>query len=100
MAIGSIFLGTLVLSFSATLLLAGLFGAYYGHGRSRALGFSLAVLAVVFLGVFAALTFAVVPGLKPIFDADAMARSAAAVGAGLVGASVAIGVFLAVINRG
>jgi hypothetical protein len=98
-AVGSIFVGTLILSFGATLLLAGLFGAYYGKGKSRALGFGLAIIALVCLGVFFALTFHIIPGLQPVFEPYAVGRSLAAVAAATVGFAVAVGVFFITITR-
>lgn len=100
MAIASIFVGTLALSFAVTLLLAGLFGAYYGKGRSRALGFGLAILALLCLGVFFALTFPLVAGLTPVFDPWAVGRSLAAVAAATLGFAVAVGIFLVTVTRG
>lgn len=100
MVVGSIFLGTLALSFSVTLLVAGGFGAYYGQGRSRAVGFSFVILAVLALALVAALTFPILPGLKPVFDPLTMGRSAAAVLAGILGAVIATGTVVYAVTRG
>ncbi|MEK6986126.1 MAG: hypothetical protein AABX89_07075 [Candidatus Thermoplasmatota archaeon] len=100
MAVESIFLSTLLLSFAATLLFAGLFGAYYGKGRSRSVGISLSLLALLLIGLFLALTFPLIQGISPIFDPDAVGRALAAVGAATLGFGVAIGLFLVTVTRG
>ncbi len=100
MAIGSIFVGTLALSFAVSLLLAGLFGAYYGKGRSRALGFGLSLLALLLLGIVFALTFPLVAGVEPVFEPYAMGRSLAAVAAATIGFAAAVGLFLVTVTRG
>jgi MFS family permease len=68
--VASIFFSTLLLSFAATLLIAGLFGAYFGKGRSRSVGFALALVAVLLIALFCSLTWNLVPRM-----AAASARS-------------------------
>lgn len=94
-ALGSVFLSTVLLSFAVSLAVAGLFGAYYGTGRSRAVGFLLALFALLLLGLSLALTWSIVPGLVPIFSPDVVAQSLVAVVAALIGAIVA-GLFFVV----
>lgn len=91
-ALGSIFVSTVLLSFGVSLAVAGFFGAYFGKGRSRAIGFLLAIVALLLLGLFCALTWPVVPGLSPIFNPDVVGSSLVAVFAALIGA-VAAGLF-------
>ncbi len=95
----SIFLSTLALSFAVTLLLAGLFGAYYGKGRSRSLGIALSLIAVLLIGLFCALTWPLIQGITPIFDPVTVGRSLAAVGAATLGFGVALGVFVMTVMR-
>jgi MFS family permease len=99
MAVESIFLSTLLLSFAATLLLAGLFGAYYGKGRSRSLGIALFLVAVLLIGLFCALTWPLIQGITPIFDPEAVGRAMAAVGAATLGFAIALGVFVFTVVR-
>ena len=94
MAIASIFVSTLLLSFAVTLLLAGLFGAYFGKGRSRSLGFALSLVAVLLIALFCALTWRLVSGIVPVFDPVTVGKSMAAVAAATLGFFVAGGVFV------
>jgi hypothetical protein len=96
---GGVFLSTLLLSFAATLLVAGLFGAYYGKGRSRSLGFALALVALMLAGLFAALTWPLVGGLEPVFDPVAVQQSVIAVGAAMLGSAIAIAAFVMLVMR-
>ncbi len=95
MALGTIFVSTLLLSFAFTLLIAGIFGAKFGQGRSRGIGVTLSLIAVVLIGVFAALTWPLVPGFPPVFNPEAVTQSIVAVLAATVGAIVAIVAFVA-----
>lgn len=99
MAVGDIFLSTLLLSFAATLLFAGLFGAYYGKGRSRSLGITLSLVAALLIGLFCALTWPLIQGIHPIFDPEAVGRALAAVGAATIGFAVALGIFVFAVTR-
>lgn len=94
-----VFLSTLLLSFAATLLVAGLFGAYYGKGRSRSMGIALALVALLLAGVFAALTWPIVQGIPPVFDPAAVRQSIIAVGAAMLGSVVALVVFVVAVMR-
>lgn len=98
-ALATIFLSTLLLSFAFTFLIAGFFGAYFGQGRSRAVGFVIALVALLLLGLFAALTWELVPGLQPIFNAAAVGQALVAVVAATLGSLVAVGAFVAVVMR-
>ena len=89
-----VFFGILVFSFGFFTLLAGLFTAYFGAGKSRAIGFVLTILGIVGLLAFVALTWAVVPGIEPVWDAGAISTSLMGVLGGAVGAVVALFVFL------
>ncbi len=99
MALGSIFLSTILLSFSVSLLVMGLFGAYFGKGRSRSIGFVLSLAAIMCLGLFAALTFDLVPSVSPVFDPVIVGQSLLAVVAALVGALLAGLFFVATMVR-
>lgn len=99
MAIASIFVSTLLLSFAVTMLLAGLFGAYFGKGRSRSLGFAFALVAILLIGLFCALTWNLVSGIHPVFDPATVGKSMAAVVAAIFGAVVAGGFFVGAVMR-
>jgi hypothetical protein len=97
--VASIFFSTLLLSFAATLLIAGLFGAYFGKGRSRSVGFALALVAVLLIALFCSLTWNLVPGIPPIFDQYAVGRSMAAVAAAILGTGFGTLLFVKAITR-
>jgi hypothetical protein len=99
MDLGSIFVSTVLLSFAVTLAVAGAFGAYYGKGRSRSIGFLVFLVAVLLLGLFAAMTWDLLPGLMPIFAPTVVAQSLVAVVAALIGALLAVLAFIASVMR-
>ncbi len=95
----AIFFSTLLLSFGFSLALAGLFGAYFGQGKSRSVGFVLTLVAILLMGLFVALTWPVIPGLDPVFNAEAVASSIVAVLAATLGSALAIVGFVAAVMR-
>ncbi len=98
-ALLSVFLSTVLLAFGLTLIVAGLSGAYFGKGRSRAIGFLLTLVAVLLVGLFSALTWPIVPGVVPTFDPQIVAQSMVAVVAAMLGAVLAVGAFVMAIMR-
>lgn len=99
MSLWPTFLSTLLVSFAFALLLAGLFGAFYGQGRSRATGFILVLVALMLGGLFAALTWSIIPGLPPPFDPALVGAAAIAVLAGTAGTALAVGTFIVAVMR-
>ena len=97
--LGSIFVSTVLLSFAVTLAVAGAFGAYYGKGRSRSIGFVVFLVAVLLFGLFASLTWDLLPGFPPVFVPSVVAQSLVAVVAALVGALLAVLAFIASVMR-
>lgn len=97
---GTLFLSTVLASFAVALLASGLFGAFYGQGRSRATGFILVVVALLLGGLFAALTWQLVPGITPVFRPELVGQAALAVLAGTIGTLLAVGVFIVSVMRG
>jgi hypothetical protein len=95
----AVFFSTLLLSFAIGLFLAGLFGAYFGQGRSRSVGFVLTLVAMLLAGLFAALTWPIIPGLAPIFNAQAVGQALTAVVAAMLGSIVAVAVFVLVMMK-
>ncbi len=99
MALAAVFLSTLLLAFGFTLFVAGLFGAKFGQGKSRGVGFVLALVALLIIGLFVALTWEVVPGVAAVFDPDVIGSSLIAVLAATLGSVVAIAAFVAAVMR-
>lgn len=97
--LGSIFVSTVLLSFAVSLAVAGAFGAYYGKGRSRSIGFLVLLVAVLLLGLFAAMTWNLLPGLIPVFNPGIVAQSLVAVVAALIGALLAVLAFISSVMR-
>ena len=97
--LGSIFVSTVLLSFAVTLAVSGAFGAYYGKGRSRSIGFLVLLVAVLLLGLFAAMTWNLLPGVIPVFVPSIVAQSLVAVVAALFGALLAVLAFVASVMR-
>jgi hypothetical protein len=94
-----LFWSTLILTFALTLLAAGFFGAYYGKGRSRSMGFTLVLASVLILGLLACLTWALLPGLAPIFAPANVLTSMTAVAASVLGLVLAGTVFVFSVMR-
>ncbi|MGB0652575.1 MAG: hypothetical protein ACPGQL_05195 [Thermoplasmatota archaeon] len=99
MALSSIFASTILFSFGFSLFLAGLFGAYFGTGKSRSIGFVLALVAVLLVALFAALTWPLVPGLEPQFDSQVVGQSMVAVLAATLGSVLAGAAFIASVMK-
>lgn len=99
MAATGVFLSTVLLSFAFSLAVAGLLGAYFGRGRSRSVGFVLTLVAVLLVGLFAALTWDLVPGLAPRFDPHVVGQSVIAVVAALIGTVLAAILFVTSVTR-
>jgi hypothetical protein len=97
--LASIFLSTVLLGFAVTLAVAGVFGAYYGKGKSRTIGFLVALVAVLVFGLFAAWTWPLVPGILPVFDPQVVAQSMVAVVAALIGTILAVLAFVSTVTR-
>ena len=98
-ALGSVFLSTVLLSFGLTLIVVGLSGAYFGKGRSRAVGFLLTIVALLLVALFSALTWPIVPGIEPVFEPGVVGQSVLAVLAATLGSILAVGLFIAAVMR-
>lgn len=94
-----VFGAILIFAFGLFTLLAGLFTAYFGAGKSRAIGFTLTVLGILGLVAFGSLTWDVVSLIQPIFaPADVVVGLVGVLGAA-VGAVIALIVFLVSIMK-
>lgn len=91
------FLTVLVLVFALFMLLAGIFTAYFGSGKSRMIGVVLLVIGVV-VGV----VWVVLGGLMTTIDvnmSDVVWNAFLNIIAAVIGALIAIGVFLLAIMK-
>lgn len=93
-----VFITMLLLTFGLFLILAGAFTAYFGSGKSRAIGIGLLVFGIV-MGVLVLLMFQfdIVPIELEFWTV--IKEALVYIGASLVGAAVAIGVFLIAIMK-
>ena len=91
-------LSMLTLVFSIASIIAGAFTAYFGSGKSRAVGGVLiaigAIVFVLFLGWAGVFSI----GLQPIFSGVIVNGILAVIGA-LIGALIALGIFLLAIMK-
>lgn len=93
-----VFISVLLLTFGLFLILAGAFTAYFGSGKSRAIGVGLLVFGIV-MGVVVLIMYQL--DIVPIeLEFWTVVKEALVyIGAALVGAAVAIGVFLVAIMK-
>ncbi|MCK5253585.1 MAG: hypothetical protein KAQ96_11560 [Thermoplasmata archaeon] len=93
-----VFISVLLLTFGFFLILAGAFTAYFGSGKSRAIGVGLLVFGII-MGIVVLLMYQldIVPVELEFWTVikDALVY----IGAALVGAAIAIGVFLVAIMK-
>ena len=94
----SYLLSMLTLVFSIASILAGAFTAYFGSGKSRAIGGVLiaigAIVFVLFLGWAGVFSI----GLQPIFSGVIVNGILAVIGA-IIGGLIALGIFLVAIMK-
>lgn len=97
----NMFLSILVLAFGIFSMIAGAFTAYFGTGRSRSIGGALIILGVIgfiillwFMGMFGASV-----GRPLVWDTEMVVAGFVAVIGALVGALVALGIFLVAIMK-
>ena len=93
------FFAILIFAFGLFTLMAGLFTAYFGAGKSRAIGITLTVIGVIGLVLFGALTWDIVGLITPIFDPNDVIYGLAGVLGAAVGAVIALIVFLVSIMK-
>ena len=95
------FLSMLTLVFAIASIIAGAFTAYFGSGKSRAVGAILIIIGLIVFGVFlygAGLIGSVSAGSILNFKGTIIQGIVAIVGA-LVGAVIALGIFLLAIMK-
>lgn len=103
MPIENFYLGTFlamsIFSLGLGTLGAGLFTAYFGAGKSRTIGFTLSLVGIVVLLLFAAFTWPIVGSIEPIFFAQDVQIGLVGLVGAVVGGIVALIVFLVSIMR-
>ncbi|MCK4443296.1 MAG: hypothetical protein KAW09_02050 [Thermoplasmata archaeon] len=93
------FLTVLLLVFSLLLFIAGVFTAYFGSGKSRKIGAGLLVLGLI-IGIIIVYIFS---GYGPLVDmvkvTDVIVQAIGVLLAAMIGAAIAIGLFLLAIMK-
>jgi hypothetical protein len=94
------FLSMLMLVFAVASIIAGIFTAYFGSGKSRAVGAILIVIGlivgVLFLWFAGVLSFM---GAAPLSFAGYVVNGVVAVIGAIIGALIALGIFLLAIMK-
>ncbi|MCL2143856.1 MAG: hypothetical protein FWH44_06355 [Methanomassiliicoccaceae archaeon] len=101
------FLTILVFVFSIVMIVAGLFTAYFGSGKSRKIGVALFVIGLVLCIVWAYLVGALTDLLgDPVLDLfenvpalDVLREAFFTIVAALIGALAAVGIFLVAVMK-
>jgi hypothetical protein len=95
----NVFLVVLLLVFGLFLILAGIFTAYFGSGKSRTIGVALLVVGLV-VGVAIGYLYAYGDfGSKSVSLPTLIEQSILVIVAAVIGALVAIGIFLVAIMK-
>lgn len=97
MDILDLFLSMLLLVFAIGTIIAGAFTIYFGSGRSRAIGGILLVIGLIIAFVFYSFTTGI--WLDKMWDWGTIKSGIASIVGGLIGALIALGVFLAGIMK-
>ena len=93
-----LFVSMLLLVFAIGTILAGAFTIYFGSGRSRAIGSILFLIGIIVALVFYNYSGGEIWG-SPEWDWNVVKEGIASIIGGIVGALVALGVFLAGIMK-
>jgi hypothetical protein len=96
------FLSMLFLVFAVASIIAGFFTAYFGSGKSRAVGAVLIIIGIIVFILFlwfAGFGFMGFMGTAPITFAGIIAEGITAVIGAVVGAAIALGIFLLAIMK-
>ncbi|MCK5291066.1 MAG: hypothetical protein KAR39_03495 [Thermoplasmata archaeon] len=93
------FLTVLLLVFSLLLFIAGVFTAYFGSGKSRKIGAGLLVVGLI-IGIVVTFVFS---NYGPLDDVvritQVISQSIAVILAAVIGAAIAVGLFLLAIMK-
>lgn len=91
------FLSMLMLVFAVAIFIAGIFTAYFGSGRSRAIGGLLIAIGLIIGLLFADFTW--FNWIGSYFAPGLVCEGVVSLVGGLVGGLVAVGIFLAAIMK-
>ena len=94
-----VFISVLLLTFGLFLILAGAFTAYFGSGKSRAIGGGLLVLGIIFWVVVIVMHLQNIGIPEGLHLKDVLYDSLVILGGAIIGALVAIGIFLVAIMK-
>jgi len=97
-AIWDVFVSMLLLVFAIGTIIAGIFTAYFGSGKSRAIGGVLLIVGVIVAIIFYNYTTGDFWGTKE-WSWEAVKYGISAVIGAIIGALIALGVFLAGIMK-
>jgi hypothetical protein len=93
------FLTVLLLVFSLLLFIAGVFTAYFGSGKSRKIGAGLLVIGLV-IGIIVTFVFSSYGPLDDVVRiTQVISQSIAVIIAAVIGAAIAVGLFLLAIMK-
>ncbi len=93
------FLTVLLLVFSLLLFIAGVFTAYFGSGKSRKIGAGLLVIGLV-IGIVVTFVFSNYGPLDEVVRiTEVISQSIAVILAAVIGAAIAVGLFLLAIMK-
>lgn len=94
------FLTVAVIAFSIVIILAGLFTAYFGTGKSRSVGFAMLVVGLVVGVVWAYLCgYSDIEAFSKVAMWDLFLRALIYLIGILIGALVAVGIFLVAVMK-
>ena len=94
------FLTLIVLAFALGILLAGVFSAFFGSGKSRAYGGVMAIIGLVVGVVWVYLTgFSDISPFYEVYTWDVIYNAILNLVGILIGALVAVGIFLVVVLK-
>ena len=93
-----LFVSMLLLVFAIGTIIAGIFTAYFGSGKSRAIGGVLFIIGIIVAIIFYNYSGGELWGTSE-WDWDTVANGVSAVIGAIIGALIALGVFLAGIMK-
>lgn len=97
-AIWDLFVSMLLLVFAIGMLIAGIFTAYFGSGKSRAIGGVLFIVGIIIAIVFYNYSGGELWGVRE-WNWETIKNGISAVIGAIIGALIALGVFLAGIMK-
>ena len=94
------FLTVAVIAFSIVIILAGLFTAYFGTGKSRSVGFAMLIVGLVVGVVWAYLCgYSDIDTFRKVAMWDVFLRALVNLIGVLIGALIAVGIFLVAVMK-